>query len=301
MKQAERFDGKVVLVTGGNSKLPGDGDAGAMGMGRATVLAFVAEGARVAFCGNTEDWGETAIEVRRRFGRDAARFYRVDVRDETAVQGLVADVVKGFGRLDVAVNNAGVAWPGGFLDELQWGDDKGRPDPIHAVLQACFNTMKAEIAHFRTQASGGVIVNISSINGLIGAQTGSLYSAAKFGVLGLTKSAALEVAQVSSRQKGVIRINAIAPGAIDTPLMRNQARATQLDPYSAGYRQAVPSDDWQAFEKEVAQVIPLGRLGQPEEVAKVVLFLCSDDASYITGATIVVDGGLMAGPFQPPS
>jgi NAD(P)-dependent dehydrogenase (short-subunit alcohol dehydrogenase family) len=248
------FEGKVALVTGAAS-----------GLGLATAKAFADSGASVALA----DWNEGAVHAAAE-GMTAQGYkaiaIRCDVADDAQVEAMVKQTVAAFGRLDAAYNNAGVQ------NVLAETADTTREDYDRVMginLRGEWSCMKFELQQMRKQGSGA-IVNCSSLGGLVGGAERGIYHAAKHGVLGFTKSAALEYAA-----RG-IRINAICPGLIWTP-MADQMVAT-------GQGVAL-----KAMEKNV----PMGRVGRPEEIANAVLWLCSDAASYVTGQSISVDGGFV--------
>ncbi|MDX6499097.1 MAG: hypothetical protein QOG23_2357 [Blastocatellia bacterium] len=244
---------KVVLITGALT-----------GIGRATAVAFAQEGARLIVSGRHDDEGQKLVGELRELGAEA-EFVRSDVRHEDDVRSLVDKTVERFGRLDVAVNNAGT---------------EGQPGPITEQsaesYAATFDTnvlgtllsMKHELRVMLAQGSGS-IVNMSSTFGHTGGAGASVYVASKHAVEGLTKSAALEASGSD------VRVNAVAPGPIDTGLLRRFAGS---DERKAG----------------LIAGVPLKRLGKPEEIAESIVFLSSDRASFITGATIAVDGGKTA-------
>jgi len=248
------FENQVALVTGAAS-----------GIGLATAKAFAQSGASVALA----DWNEKAVrsaaeELAGQGHKTLA--IRCDVADDAQVEAMVDQTVAAFGRLDAAYNNAGVQ------NELAEAADQTREDFDRVVginLRGVWSCMKFELRQMRKQGSG-TIVNCSSLGGLVGSPERGIYHAAKHGVLGFTKSAALEYAA-----RG-IRINAICPGLIQTP-MSDQMGA-------AGKGEAL---------KEMEKSIPMGRVGRPEEIANAVLWLCSDAASYVTGQSISVDGGFI--------
>jgi NAD(P)-dependent dehydrogenase (short-subunit alcohol dehydrogenase family) len=247
----QRFEGKVVIVTGGAS-----------GIGRATVLAFAREGARVIVADRDASKGEgTAEEVRREGGK--AWYHGVDVADSASVRMLVDATLAREGRLDVAFNNAGINISGKSLADVEDADF----DRVLAVnLRGVFLCMKYEIrAMLRT--GGGAIVNTASVGAHVGAPQIPAYVASKHGVLGLTRSAAIEYAAAG------IRVNAVSPGATATPML----------------------DEWLKDPKVVEYVkkqAPIGRIAGPEEVARTVLFLASPEASFVAGHALVVDGGM---------
>jgi NAD(P)-dependent dehydrogenase (short-subunit alcohol dehydrogenase family) len=248
------FENKVALVTGAAS-----------GLGLATARAFAESGASVALA----DWNETA--VRSAAEKLAARGHKAlailcDVSDDSQVEAMVDQTVATFGRLDAAYNNAGVQ------NVLAETADTTREDYDRVMginLRGEWSCMKFELRQMRKQGSGA-IVNCSSLGGLVGGAERGIYHAAKHGVLGFTKSAALEYAA-----RG-IRINAVCPGLIRTPMSDEMVAAGQ-------------GDALRAMEKSV----PMGRVGRPEEIANAVLWLCSEAASYVTGQSLSVDGGFI--------
>lgn len=235
-KGPRMLEGKIALVTGAAS-----------GIGEATAAAFAREGATVV-------------------GADLKGDPPVDVTDEAQVEALVARVLAEHGRLDCAVNNAGITGAGGPLQTLRL-EDWLRTITIN--LTSVFLCLKHEIRAMR-EGGGGAIVNLSSGAGLIGVPFLSPYAASKHGVLGLTKTAALENATTG------IRVNAICPGSVDTPMLR-------------GFMQSSPE-----AEKMILRGQPGGRLGRPEEIAEAAVWLCSDRASFVTGESMLVDGGAVA-------
>ncbi len=245
---------KVALVTGGAS-----------GIGRATCLAFAREGARVVVSDVDAETGEACADEIRRSGGDAV-FRRADVSDESEVEALVATAVERFGRLDCALNNAGISGAGGPLQQISL-DDFRRTLDINLI--GVFLCMKHEIAAM-LESGGGAIVNTASGAGVIATPFLSPYAASKHAILGLTKTAAVENARSG------VRINAILPGSTDTPMLR----ATM--------------DGNPEIEKLVLRSMPGGRLGRPEEIAEAVVWLCSDRASFVTGDSMLVDGGAVA-------
>lgn len=246
---------RVALVIGGNS-----------GLGKASALAFGAAGAKVMVAARREAEGAAVVEEIRAAGGTAA-FTKVDVTQESEIEGLVATTVARFGRLDCAVNSAGYNEDFGLISEA----DGGAFDRMMAVnVRGTLLGMKHQIRQMLTQG-GGSIVNLSSILGHAGSGTGSIYVATKHAVLGLTRAAALGYA------KQGIRVNCVAPTAIaGTPMVdyTMQNFPGLMEPYIAD--------------------IPMGRPGRPEEVGRVVAWLCSDDASFITGHSLAIDGGQLA-------
>jgi NAD(P)-dependent dehydrogenase (short-subunit alcohol dehydrogenase family) len=244
---------RIILITGALT-----------GIGRATALAFAREGANIVVSGRHEDKGKTLVAELEERGAEAG-FIRADVRNEDDVKNLLDRTVERFGRLDVAVNNAGT---------------EGKTGPITAQsaesYAATFDTnvlgvllsLKHELRVMSAQKSGSII-NISSTFGKVGAAGASLYVASKHAVEGLTKSAALEAAPFG------VRVNIVAPGPIETEMLRR----------FAGSEQRIAS---------LAAGAPLNRLGRPEEIAEAILFVASDKASYLSGASIPVNGGKAA-------
>ncbi|TAH12979.1 MAG: SDR family oxidoreductase [Curvibacter sp.] len=247
-----QFDNKVVLVTGGGG-----------GIGRASALAFARAGAKVAVTDRDELAGEETTAQVRALGAEAV-FIAADVMQAAQVQTMVAQVVAHFGRLDCAFNNAGIE-----EEHMRLADcEEATFDRIMGVnVKGVWLCMKYQIAQMLTQG-GGAIVNTASVAGLVGAPKMSAYSASKHAVMGLTKSAAVEYGR-----KG-IRVNAVCPGVIRTPMLD---RAIAADPKVA---------------TTVAGAHPIGRIGEADEVAAVVLWLSSDAASFVTGLAHTVDGGL---------
>jgi NAD(P)-dependent dehydrogenase (short-subunit alcohol dehydrogenase family) len=246
---AFNFSGKVALVTGGSR-----------GIGRATAQLFAKSGAKVVI-GDIDPAGSQTVEEIKRGGSDAI-FVRADVRDESEVKNLIAQTIKTYDGLHCAFNNAGVLPPTVMLAEM----DETTFDTTLAVdLKGVFLSMKHEIAHM-LQSGGGAIVNNASIAGLIAEPGISAYSAAKHGVIGLSKAAAVEYANQG------IRINALAPGLVNTAMTKTWF------------------DDPNMRAHFIANT-PLGRFSQPTEIASMVLFLCSELASFAIGQTFVIDGG----------
>lgn len=246
--------GKVALVTGGGA-----------GIGKAAALAFATAGVAVAIASRTAATGEAVVHAIRTSGGSAI-WIETDVTQAAAVEAMVAQTVATFGRLDYAFNNAGSGGRGGWLTEIA-EEDWDRT--VDGYLKSVFLCMKYEIPAMLA-SGGGAIVNNSSVDGKRAFPWDPVYSAAKHGVLGLTKSAAVQYASQG------VRINAVCPGWIRTPPVEEMLRN---DPQSEG---------------AMLQHQPIGRLGRAEEVAQAVLWLCSDAASFVTGAALDVDGGYLA-------
>ncbi len=245
--------GKVALVTGSGS-----------GIGRVTAMTFAGEGAKVVVADLNAEGGKETVGAIEEAGGDAA-FVQVDVTSAADVEAMVNKAVETYGRLDCAHNNAGILTAGRLTHEL----DEDRWDRLMGInLKGLWLCMKYEIAQMLEQG-GGAIVNASSITGLVGYPGVCAYAASKHGVIGLTKTAALEYAQQG------IRVNAVCPGYVETPMI---ARGI-ADPE----RKA-------ALEAEA----PICRLARPEEIAEAVVWLCSDAASFVTGHATSVDGGFVA-------
>jgi NAD(P)-dependent dehydrogenase (short-subunit alcohol dehydrogenase family) len=245
------FSGQVALVTGAAS-----------GMGLATATAFAASGAAVVLADRNETALRAATEALKAAGHKAIGMV-CDITDEPQAAGLVERAVAEFGRLDMAYNNAGILGP---ICDMTEETAEGFDEVTAINLRGVWTCMKHELLQMRKQG-GGAIVNCSSLGGLVGLPGRAAYHASKHGVIGLTKSAALDNA------KRGIRVNAICPGCIDTPM------GDAIDP---------------AAMKEFLRDQPIGRMGAPEEIAAAVLWLCSPGASFVTGVALPVDGGFVA-------
>jgi NAD(P)-dependent dehydrogenase (short-subunit alcohol dehydrogenase family) len=256
---AGRVSGKVALITGGGS-----------GIGRATAILFAREGAQVAIADYSRDGGEHTVRTIKDAGGEAL-FIEANVAIPKQVEAMVARTVEAYGRLDCAFNNAGIEGEMGHGSQINIADcsEENWANIIAINLTGVFLCMKHEIPQM-LEHGGGSIVNTASAAGLIGLSGGTAYVASKHGVAGLTKSAALEYA------KSGIRINAVCPGFIRTAMTERAM------------------DGGSISEEMMIAAEPIGRIGKPEEIANVVLFLCSDDASYVTGLPMPVDGGYVA-------
>jgi NAD(P)-dependent dehydrogenase (short-subunit alcohol dehydrogenase family) len=255
---AGRLAQKVALVTGGSS-----------GIGRASALVFAREGAKVIVSDLDVAGGEETVRLIAAAG-GAAIFVRADVSKTTEVAALVKRGVETYGRLDCALNNAGIQ---GEIKQTVECSEENWDRIIATNLTGVWLCMKHEISHMLKQW-GGSIVNVASNFGLVGSQGMPAYSASKHGVLGLTKTAALEYA------KSGIRVNAVCPGPTQTPLVD---RILNQQPQIAN----------QIVEAIKARE-PVGRMGRPEEIAEAVMWLCSEAASFVTGTALAVDGGFVA-------
>lgn len=253
------LEGRVGLVTGGTS-----------GIGRDTALLFAKAGAKVVVAGRREVEGNETAELIRAAGGEGV-FVKTDVSKGAEVEALIQKAVEKFGRLDIAFNNAGIegVWvPIARQSEADWDQT------IAINLKGVWLCLKYEIRQMLTQGGGGAIVNMASIAGLAGSAGAGAYSASKHGVMGLTKTAALENARSG------IRINAVCPGVIETSMAERLFGAPKVHQYVLGCH-------------------PIGRFGRPAEIAEAVLWMCSDRASFMTGQSLVLDGGLLAGPGSP--
>jgi NAD(P)-dependent dehydrogenase (short-subunit alcohol dehydrogenase family) len=251
------LEGKSALVTGGAS-----------GIGRATALAFAREGARVAVADILEEAAQRTVTEIEAMGGQAMAI-ACDVTDDDAVKAMIAATVDAFGGLDCAFNNAGIA-----PYQVNAGGQKiadVAPEAwrrlIEVNLTGVWLCLRHEVAQMRAQGSGGVIINTASILGLVGSASSSAYVAAKHGVVGLTKTAAADHAEDN------IRVNAVCPGYIETPMTEETMR--------------------RRGERILARV-PMARMGQANEIAEAVVWLCSPKASFVTGVSWAVDGGYTA-------
>jgi NAD(P)-dependent dehydrogenase (short-subunit alcohol dehydrogenase family) len=255
----DELRGKVALVTGGTS-----------GIGRDAAVLYAKAGAKVVVAGRREAEGKETIEMIRAAGGDGL-FVKADVAKAGDVDALVQKTVEKYGRLDVAFNNAGIEGVWVPIVE-QTEEDWDRVIDIN--LKGVWLCLKYEIRQMLKQGGGGAIVNMASVAGLSGVAGAATYSASKHGVIGLTKSAALETARSG------IRVNAVCPAVIETAMAERAF--------------SVPE-----FNKFVLSLHPLGRFGKPGEVAEAVVWMCTEHASFMTGHSLVLDGGFMAG-HNPP-
>lgn len=253
------LEGKVAVVTGGTS-----------GIGRETGVRFAKAGVKVVIAGRREQEGEETLDLVSAAGGEGL-FLKTDVTKASEVEALIQKTVERFGRLDIAFNNAGIegAWvPIVRQSEQDWDRT------IEVNLKGVWLCLKYEIRQMVKQAGSGAIVNMASVMGSIGSAGAAAYTASKHGVIGLTKAAALETA------KARIRINAICPATIETSM------ADRLFGAPAVY-------------KQILAYHPIGRFGKPAEIAEAVVWMCSDNASFMTGQSLILDGGFLAGPNSP--
>jgi NAD(P)-dependent dehydrogenase (short-subunit alcohol dehydrogenase family) len=254
-KKMADCEGKVALVTGGTS-----------GIGRETAVLFAKRGARVVVAGRRQTEGNETVETIRAAGGEGI-FVQTDVSLAAHVKAVVEKAIKAFGGLDYAFNNAGIE--GSWVPIIEQSEeDWDRTVDIN--LKGTWLCLKFELQQMLKQGRGGAIVNMSSVAGFIGGYGVATYSATKHGVLGLTKSAALEVA------KNGIRVNAICPAVIETAMAQRLFGMPDANKRSLGLH-------------------PIGRFGTPLEVAEAVVWMCSSAASFMTGQSLTLDGGFLAG------
>ncbi|HUA35430.1 MAG TPA: SDR family oxidoreductase [Candidatus Binataceae bacterium] len=251
-----KLDGKVAVITGAAS-----------GMGRATAIRFAKEGAAVVLTDLNSQGGETAVAECAAAGGKAV-FQRTDVSSEADIKAAIERAVKEFGRLDITFNNAGVGGATGPIEKVT-AEDFDRT--IGILLRGVFLGMKYSIPEMR-KAGGGSIISTSSVAGLTPAGYLSTYSAAKAAVINLTQAVAIEVGHDR------IRVNCICPGGVNTPLVYKGMPGGQ-----------------EGAEKSMARMQPIPRAGRPDDIANMALFLASDEAEWITGTAMVVDGGMATG------
>jgi len=250
-----RLRGKVTIITGAGS-----------GLGRASAILFAKEGAKVVVAASREKDGEQTVNLIKERGGDAI-LVRVDVTNSPDVEKVVKTAVNKYGKLNIMLNNAGTPGPGKLIADIteeEWNR------VISVNLTGAFLGTKYAVPEM-LKGGGGVIINVSSVAALSPRRYTGAYAAAKAGVIQLTSVTALEYARKN------IRVNCILPGPIDTPFFTKVAGGD--------------ADKIAAFKEKVRNEVPLGRFAQPEEIAQVVLFLASDEASYITGAAFAADGG----------
>ena len=252
----DELKGKIGIVTGGTS-----------GIGRDTAILFAKAGAKVVVAGRREAEGKETIALVRAAGGDGM-FVKTDVAQAAEVRALVERTVEKYGRLDVAFNNAGIEgnWvPIAEQPEADWDQT------IAINLTGTWLCLKYEIQQMLKQGSGGAIVNMASVAGLIGSIGAATYCASKHGVMGLTKAAALETA------RNGIRVNVVCPAVIETAMGERIFGAPEVKQFALGLH-------------------AMRRFGKPMEVAEAVVWMCSDRASFMTGQSLVLDGGFLAGP-----
>lgn len=251
---ANNLAGRGVLVIGATT-----------GIGKATVLAFAARGARVCFAGQGIDEGHAVAAQASRLGAADVAFMEIDVRRETEIRALVELAIARFDRIEIAINNAGVETP---LGPMQDAGDEEFERVMGVNVRGTWLALKHEIPHM-LKHGGGSIVNTASTAGVTGIAGVALYTASKHAIVGLTKATALELA------KSGIRVNAVAPGPVRTGLLSRML-------------------DGKLSLEQVAAQVPMGRVSEPSEIAEAILWLASDAASYVTGHTLIIDGGLTA-------
>lgn len=252
-----RLAGKVAIVTGATS-----------GIGQATAIMFAREGAKVVLVGRDESRGRAILESMRSDGGEAV-FFKADISKSAEAKKMIEDALRIYGRVNILVNNAGVTWVGNILETPEETWDLVIDINLKGVYLCC----KYLIPHM-IKDSEGTIINIASASSFMAMTSEAAYDTSKGGVLMLTRAMALDFA------KNNIRINCICPGVIDTPMLKPI--------YDS-------SPDPKAMERNLARLHPVGRVGSPEEVAKVALFLAADAPEFMTGAALAVDGGLLAG------
>jgi NAD(P)-dependent dehydrogenase (short-subunit alcohol dehydrogenase family) len=245
------LENKVAIITGAGS-----------GIGKATAQLFAKEGAKVVISDISEEHGKAAVEEIKAAGGDAS-FFKADSASPGENEALVEETIKKYGKLDVAVNNAGIAGPFGLTGEYPLD---GWKKTVDINLSGVFYGLRYQIPAMLKK--GGSIINVASILGMAGTKSSPAYVAAKHGVVGLTKAAALEYADKK------IRINAVGPGYIKTPLVMNSLDDTALE--------------------ALIGLHPIGRLGEAEEIAELILWLASSKSSFVTGAYYPADGGYLA-------
>jgi len=249
------LQGKVAIITGGTS-----------GIGRDTAVLFAEAGAKVVVAGRREAEGNETVDLIRKAG-GVGLFVQTDVSKARDIEALVRRSVEKFGRVDTAFNNAGIE--GNWRPIVEQSEEEW-DHVININLKGVWLCVKHEIQQMLKQGGGGTIVNMSSVAGLMGAPAAAPYCASKHGVIGLTRTAALEYA----KQK--IRVNAVCPAVIETPMEQRLFGEPEAHKYALSMH-------------------PIGRLGTPREIAEAVLWLCSEKSSFMTGHYIVLDGGFLVG------
>jgi NAD(P)-dependent dehydrogenase (short-subunit alcohol dehydrogenase family) len=253
---SKKLEGKVAIITGATE-----------GIGKATALKFAQEGAKVMMVGRDEAKGQSALEEITKFGE--AVYFKTDVSNPSQVKKMIEETIRNYGRIDVLVNNAGICPAGNVVTTSEETWDQ----VIDINMKGVFLCCKYAIPHMQKNG-GGAIVNIGSINSLMAMENEAAYDASKGGALMLTKAIALDFA------KSNIRANCILPGAVETAMFQGSLNSAP-DPSMAR--------EW------ITQRHPVHRAARPEEIAEVALFLATDASSFMTGATIPVDGGILAG------
>jgi NAD(P)-dependent dehydrogenase (short-subunit alcohol dehydrogenase family) len=251
-----KLAGKVALVTGAGS-----------GIGQAIALLFAAEGARVGVADFSEAGGNATVSQIRAAGGEA-EFFRVDVSRSAEVKAAVDGALRRWGQLDILCNNAGIGVAATVVETAEEDWDRTLAVDLKGVFLGCKYAIPPMIAR-----GGGVIVNTASVAGQVGVLNRAAYCAAKAGVVGLTKSVAVDYIGQN------IRINAICPGTVDSPWIQKILSA-QPDPV--------------AERQRMVERQPMGRMGEPAEIAKAALYLACDDSAFVTGTALIIDGGLMA-------
>jgi meso-butanediol dehydrogenase/(S,S)-butanediol dehydrogenase/diacetyl reductase len=251
-----KLEGRVAIITGGTD-----------GIGKAIALTFAKEGAKIMMVARDETKGRTALDEVRQIGE--AAYFKANVSDSSQVRRMVEDTIQRYGRIDVLVNNAAICPPGDVVTTSEETWDQ----VIDVNLKGVFLCCKYVIPQMQ-KIGGGTIVNIGSINSLMAMENEAAYDTSKAGVLMLTRAIALDFAKAN------IRANCICPGAIETPMLK-----ASLD----------TSPDPKAARQSLIQKHPLHRIGMPREIAQAALFLATDASSFVTGAAIPVDGGILAG------
>lgn len=274
------YEKKIVLITGG-----------ANGIGRATALAFAREGAQVVIADFDEAGGAETVSQIQAAGSEA-HFVRCDVAQAEQVRALFQVILATYGRLDCAFNNAGIE---GEFDPLLESSDENFDRVIAVNLKGVWLCLKEEVRIMRKQ-KGGAIVNTASVAGMVAERGYPAYAAAKGGVIQLTRTVAIEYAATG------VRVNAVCPGAIRTPMLTRSIKNLRVSAMNYGAEQS-PISRWLTdkimgiapIKKIMIKFMqPVGRPGEPEEIAAAVLYLCSDLAKFVTGQTLVVDGGMTA-------